>query len=141
MPDLEQQIAQWRRQMLAAGIKTPVPLDELESHLRDEMEQLAVSGLSAKEAFAAAVRQIGQPNVLGREFRKVERTLMKKLMIIAAGIFGVLSGPAIFLPALAKHRHEGVWGTEVVVPILVGAVITLVGAILTIYGFRRRKAS
>ena len=26
----------WRRQMIAAGIKTPVPLEELEIHLREE---------------------------------------------------------------------------------------------------------
>ena len=32
MFDLEQAIADWRRQMLAAGIKTPVPLEELKSH-------------------------------------------------------------------------------------------------------------
>ena len=39
MFDLEQSIADWRRQMLAAGIKTPVPLEELESHLREEIER------------------------------------------------------------------------------------------------------
>jgi uncharacterized membrane protein YqaE (UPF0057 family) len=66
---------------------------------------------------------------------------MKKIMIITAGILGVLTGPAIFLPAIAKHRHEGVWGNDVVVPILVGVVITLVGVILAVHGFRRRKAS
>jgi hypothetical protein len=36
MFDLEQAIADWREQMLAAGVKTPVPLVELESHLLDE---------------------------------------------------------------------------------------------------------
>jgi len=127
--------------MLSAGIETPIPLEELESHLREEIEQRAKSGLTATAAFEAAVHEIGQPKVLGSEFRKVERTLMKKVMMIVAGIFGVLSGPAIFLPAFAKHRHEGMWGTEVVVPILVGVVITFVGAILTVHGFRRRRAA
>ena len=37
MPDLEQRIAIWRSQMIDAGIKTPVPLDELEAHLREEI--------------------------------------------------------------------------------------------------------
>jgi hypothetical protein len=41
MFNLEQAIATWRRQMLAAGLKSPVPLEELESHLREEMEQVA----------------------------------------------------------------------------------------------------
>jgi len=37
MFDLEQAIIAWRQQMLAAGIKSPVPLEELENHLRDEI--------------------------------------------------------------------------------------------------------
>ena len=43
MFDLEQSIADLRRQMLAAGIKTPVPLEELEIHLREEIEQQSKS--------------------------------------------------------------------------------------------------
>jgi hypothetical protein len=39
MFDLEKSIAEWRTQMLAAGIKTPVPMEELEIHLREEIEQ------------------------------------------------------------------------------------------------------
>ena len=38
MFNLNQAIEGWRREMLAAGIKTPVPLDELESHLREDVE-------------------------------------------------------------------------------------------------------
>ena len=57
MFDLEQSIADWRRQMLAAGIKTPVPLEELEIHLREEIEQQMKSGLSAQQAFEIAVKK------------------------------------------------------------------------------------
>ena len=39
MFDLEKAIANWRKQMLAAGIKMPAPLEELEIHLREEIEQ------------------------------------------------------------------------------------------------------
>ena len=63
MFDLEKSIADWRRQMLAAGIKTPVPLEELESHLREDIERQMKSGLSAQQAFEIAVKKIGQaPN-------------------------------------------------------------------------------
>ena len=44
MFDLEKSIADWRTQMLAAGIKSPVPLEELESHLREEITQQTKSG-------------------------------------------------------------------------------------------------
>jgi len=71
MFNLDESISEWRRQMLAAGIKTPVPLNELESHLRDDVEQQMRSGLSAHQAFAAAVQGIGQAAVLECEFGKV----------------------------------------------------------------------
>ena len=66
MFDLEKAIAEWRRQMLAAGIKTPVPLEELESHLREDIERQMKSGLSAQRAFEIAMENIGQaPNSKG----------------------------------------------------------------------------
>ena len=74
MPDLEEQIADWRRQMTGGGIKTPVLLDELESHLRDEIEQQVQSGLSAQRAFEAAVERVGQAAALKNEFEKVGGT-------------------------------------------------------------------
>ena len=60
MFNLEQSIAEWRQQMLAAGIKTPVPLEELESHLREDITQQIQSGLSAQQAFGIAMGRIGQ---------------------------------------------------------------------------------
>ena len=70
MFNLEQSIAEWRQQMLAAGIQTPVPLEELENHLREEIEQRMESGISAPQAFEAAIQQIGKANMLKDEFRK-----------------------------------------------------------------------
>ena len=70
MFDLEKQIEEWRREMQAAGIKTPVPLDELESHLRDEVEQQMRSGLGAEAAFEIAAQRIGQGGALKAEFTR-----------------------------------------------------------------------
>lgn len=39
MFDLEQAIARRRRQMIAGGIKVTEALDELESHLREDVER------------------------------------------------------------------------------------------------------
>ena len=71
MFDLEQSIADWRQQMLAAGIKSPVPLEELENHLREELEQQMRIGLSAQTAFSIAVEKIGHGNALQGDFKKV----------------------------------------------------------------------
>jgi hypothetical protein len=103
MFDLEQAIASWRQQMLAAGIKTPVPLEELESHLREEIEQQMKSGLAAQQAFDAAVQKIGQARPLKLEFKKAGEpveTRLVKLMSIACGgvafLFSLWSLPFLF---------------------------------------------
>jgi hypothetical protein len=57
--------------MLAAGIETPVPLEELESHLREDVEQQMRAGSSAQDAFAAAVERMGQASAVRDEFEKM----------------------------------------------------------------------
>jgi hypothetical protein len=140
MFNLEKSIADWRIQMLAAGIQTPVPLDELEIHLREEIERQKKSGLNEQKAFEISVQRIGQPKMLDSEFKKSERTFMRRTLIILIGIFAVLFGPAVFLPALAKHKQIEVWNSDVIVPMVVGIIITLIGVSTAIYGFKKRKA-
>jgi hypothetical protein len=139
MSHFEKSIADWRKQMLAAGIETPVPLKELEIHLREEIERQTKSGLDEQKAFEISVQRIGQPKMLKREFNKSERTFIKRTLIILIGIFAVLFGPAVFLPALALHNHQGVSDSRVIVPMVVGIIITLIGVSTAIYGFKRRK--
>ena len=62
MFNLEQAITEWRQRMLAAGLRSPVPLDELESHLRDEIERQVRAGAPAaaqrdRVAMSASVRR------------------------------------------------------------------------------------
>jgi hypothetical protein len=140
MFDLEKAIADWRRQMLAAGIKSPVPLAELEIHLREEIEQQMKSGLSEQKAFEISVQQIGQPKMLKREFNKSERIFMKRTLMVLLGIFGVLFGTAFILPALAWYRDHGGMPAEHLEPLLLGAVIVVGGLSTAIYGFKKRKA-
>jgi hypothetical protein len=71
MFDLEKSIVEWRKQMLAAGIKTPVPLEELEIHLREEIEQQVKLGLNEENAFSLVVRQFGKGDNLKQEFSKI----------------------------------------------------------------------
>jgi hypothetical protein len=70
MFNLEQSLAQWRQQMLAAGIKSPATLEELESHLREEIERQKRSGIDARQAFETTILRIGQPEELKIEFAK-----------------------------------------------------------------------
>jgi hypothetical protein len=104
MFNLEQAITEWRRQMLAAGIKTPVPLDELESHLREDTERGIRAELSAQQAFEAAVRRIGQAKALQAEFAKTEelketRERKLKLLCIVFAALAYLTPFALSVPS------------------------------------------
>src|SRR5476651_1054515 len=79
MFNLEQSITDWRKQMLAAGIKAPVPLEELESHLREEIERQMKSGLNEQRAFEISAQQIGQAGLLKSEFTKVGGTIQEQI--------------------------------------------------------------
>ena len=71
MFDLEESISEWRRQMQAAGVKHPEIVDELESHLREDVARRVQSGESQEQAFEGAVQGVGQASLLGHEFAKL----------------------------------------------------------------------
>jgi len=136
MFNLEQSIAQWRVQMLAAGIKSPVPLEELEIHLREEIERQIKSGLNERQAFEISIQQIGQAQTLDREFKKSERTFMKQIIIILAALFGMVMGGAMILPALGRWHHSGLL---LLPPLLMGTVLLAAGAGVSLYGIQHYK--
>src|ERR1700722_18895246 len=92
MFDLEKSIADWRTQMLAAGIKTPAPLDELESHLREEFERQTKAGLPDQEAFDSAVQKIGRARALKQEFKKIVLPLETRFVKLASIACGFTAG-------------------------------------------------
>jgi hypothetical protein len=98
MFNLEPAIADWRQQMLAAGIQSPVPLEELEAHLREEIERQRNSGLGEQKAFEVSVLRIGQPEILGSEFKKSEGRLIK-----ITGIFVAIVGAVIISRMLIER--------------------------------------
>lgn len=70
MSDLEGAITSWRRAMQHDRVASPEALDELESHLREEIDRQMRAGGSAETAFETAVEQIGHANALKYEFAK-----------------------------------------------------------------------
>ncbi len=101
MFDLERAIAEWRTQMLAGGIKSPVPMEELEIHLREEIVRQMKLGLSGKKAFEISIQQMGQPETLKCEFKKNEGMAMKKI-----GLLSIFIGVAIILRILTGHSSS-----------------------------------
>ena len=109
MFDLEQSIANWRQRMLAAGIKTPVPLEELENHLREEIERQAEAGLSETEAFKASVQKIGPAQDVQNEFRKVEAIKEDRQWQNVQIMFVALTGLVPILFVCAGFSKHGVY--------------------------------
>jgi hypothetical protein len=106
MFDLEKQIAAWRAEMLRAGIKNPATLDELENHLREDVERQTRTGMNTQPAFETAILRIGHAAALKGEFAKAAkgaRSVEPVHRIILLLIFGLL-----FLPAsvYAMYKNE-----------------------------------
>lgn len=71
MFNIDEAISGWRKQMLAAGVKSSSALDELQEHLRSDIEQQMRSGTDAGSAFSQAVQRIGSPSKVRDELAKV----------------------------------------------------------------------
>jgi hypothetical protein len=139
MNNFEPNIADWRRQLLAAGIKRAEVLDELEGHLREDIERRARSGGDA--LFERAVAQFGSPQSLKAEFDQIkERKYMKRGLMIGAGIVGVMVGMALVMPAVAQYRAIGAMHGPTPFLFLIGSLMTLGGFFAGIRGFKRARA-
>lgn len=113
MFNLEKAIADWRRQMLAAGVNTPAPLEELEIHLREEIERQAKSGSSEQSAFESSTQKIGRPDKLKTEFKKVPAPLETRLVKLAGLACGVVGGLFLLWTAyVSLFIHEANWGSR-----------------------------
>jgi hypothetical protein len=106
MFDLDLAIADWRRQMAHQGISDPDVLDELESHLRDVFEELVDRGLDPQEALEAAVRRIGQAELLTVEFKRAHGrigALVRRLKRFAMGFLCIQLPPVDRLSRSARE--------------------------------------
>ena len=71
MFDFEKATQEWKRSLRKNESLEDGYVAELESHLRDEVENLRKKGLSAEEAFIQAVEDIGQIQPIGGEYHKI----------------------------------------------------------------------
>jgi len=118
---LEEQISEWRTYLRRhQAIHTP-DLEELETHLRDQVAALVESGLAVDEAFLVAVKRMGNLDALSREFAREHSERLWKQLIVGADTEGkpkdasrvelmvvlglaVLAGIAIKIPELFGHH-------------------------------------
>jgi hypothetical protein len=74
MFNLDSAIFEWRRAMSTDGFKGGALLDELESHVREDVDRQVQSGVGVEQAFDVAVSHMGRPGLLREEFSKVGQT-------------------------------------------------------------------
>ncbi|MFH1278488.1 MAG: permease prefix domain 1-containing protein [Candidatus Eisenbacteria bacterium] len=79
---LEERIGEWRNYIRRRQAVHAVDVDELEDHLRSQVEALSEAGLDDDEAFLVAVKRLGDLDSLSREFaREYSERLWKQLVV------------------------------------------------------------
>ena len=95
---LETQIGEWRAYASRRPELVAADVEELESHLRDQVETLAEAGLESDEAFLVAVKRMGALDAVSREFAQEHSERLWKQLV-----FGGRAADQ----DMASHRLEG----------------------------------
>ncbi|MEU1971594.1 permease prefix domain 1-containing protein [Microbacterium sp. NPDC019599] len=78
---VEERIGEWRSFLLRRQAIASADVDELEGHLRDQIDGLEASGLSSDEAFLVAVSRMGRLDELSREFAREHSDRLWKQLV------------------------------------------------------------
>ena len=84
MFELESQVRKWRSHLRSLGSLGEEQLEELESHLRDSVDDLTSRGVTTEEAFLVSVRRMGDTEALGNEFAKVSTESLWRQLLVSA---------------------------------------------------------
>lgn len=143
-PRIEEQISTWRAYVSRPEAIDGRDVDELEDHLRGQIDRLEASGLDGDEAFLVAVKRLGGLDDLSREFaREHSERLWKQLMfqdepraprtggglLLAVGL-AVAAALAVKIPALFGIQFAengdfyGRWYALLVLPFLAAYFLT-----------------
>lgn len=83
--DLESQIDQWRTFLKHREVIDASDVEELEGHLRDQVDALIEAGLHDDEAFLVAVKRMGNLDALSREFAREHSDRLWKQLVLTKG--------------------------------------------------------
>ena len=104
MFNLDQEIRRWRSSMSARLPLHGEAVAELESHLRDAMQKQVQAGLEPRQAWTAALAQLGSPDAIAAEYGKLSehavwRWLPAKVILggyaVVAAMFACLVGARV----------------------------------------------
>jgi hypothetical protein len=82
---LELEIAEWRSFVGQGPAVADRDVEELEGHLREQIDDLTAAGLAADEAFLIAVKRMGRVDDLSREFAREQRGRLWRQLVLSGG--------------------------------------------------------
>ena len=120
MAGVEAQIEQWRAFVAKAPAVAARDVEELETHLRDQIAELETAGLTDDEAFLVAVKRLGDLDSLSREFAREHSDRLWKQLVLSgdeersspatgwfeALLFALTAGIAIQVARLAAGSFD-----------------------------------
>ncbi len=145
MFDLNDHIRKWRSNLARSQTLETSDIDELESHLREEIEQLVASKLSHEEAFLVARHRLGDAASLAEEFAKINGSVLwrKRLFWAAVGLLGYIVATHIAKCASAGFVVlawcAGVKGYALGMVDTVSQVAFFLAVVFVLYEIGRRK--
>lgn len=89
---LEAQLELWRGYVARRRAISAADLDELEDHLREQIDERRASGLDDDEAFLVAIKRMGNLDAVSREFAREHSERLWKQLVLMPGTPGI-SGP------------------------------------------------
>jgi hypothetical protein len=142
MFDLENAIAEWRSEMLAAGVHSSATLDELESHLRESVRVRIIAGHSEQQAFEQSATALGDPAMVQTEFRKIEAAQSRyvKLALYLWSILSVLLAAGIS-SQLFRRRINFLTYAHIVTITTSYVTVLLMGSIAIYHTYRSLRYS
>lgn len=82
---LEERIGEWRAYFRSRQAISVADVEELEDHLRSQVEALSAAGLDPDEAFLVAVKRVGNLDLLSSEFANEYSERLWKQLVVGAG--------------------------------------------------------
>jgi hypothetical protein len=139
MFDIDKSTADWLSDLRQSGALEEADLEELGSHLKDEVEQLTDKGLSEKEAFWVATGRLGNREELPDEYAKANtqavwrhRFLWMAVGILAFLVLNFLIGLLSYVPTLVAVS-SGIDGDSAVIVSLSSQILLTCGAVASAY--------
>lgn len=144
MFDVEKAITEWRNQVRKVGVKSARILDELETHLREDIDVQTREGSEPEQAFVRSIVRLGHADALQLEFKKT-RALSTALNKSRLAIALVLVAMIVWLSGFTFGRagfSSGDWfvaSSAVISCLLVAGIWSRAARFLPVIQDKRKR--